>query len=98
MVSICAGVMSMVRPSRKNAPVSLAFSRRVRSEISIPCVAMISTHWAGVLPMVRIWDCSACSVFIIAYPFPPKRAVLGAAATVNSEAHFSDAPVWIFGW
>lgn len=54
MVSICAGVISIVRPNRKNAPVSLAFSRNVRSEISIPCAAMISTHCAGVLPMVRI--------------------------------------------
>jgi len=98
MVSIWAGVISIVRPSRKNAPVSLAFSRNVRSEISIPCVAMISTHWAGVLPMVRIWDCSACSVLIIAYPFPPQQAALGAAVTVNSVADFSEAPVGIFGW
>jgi hypothetical protein len=48
--------------------------------------------------MVRIWDCSACSVFIIAYSFPLQRAVLGAAVTVNSEAHFSEAPLGIFEW
>lgn len=48
--------------------------------------------------MVRIWDCSACSVFIIAYPFRPLRAVLGAAVTVNCETYFSHAPLGIFGF